>query len=138
MSDEDKKKLYQFFEQSGYINSLKAREIGEFFNQRSIDKKQLMLKEGQVNNENLILEEVCMRAYIHDTTGMEVTTAFTILHTIRIGVEIVLYGLFFYKAVPGLMTFEGRNMDIISGLSAPLVYYFGYKKVKLSTATILG
>jgi len=62
----------------------------------------------------------------------------TILHTVRIGVEIVLYSLFLYKAVPGLMTFEGRNMDIISGLSAPLVYYFGYKKAKLSSAAILG
>jgi hypothetical protein len=62
----------------------------------------------------------------------------TILHTIRIGVEIVLFGLFLYKAVPGLMTFEGRNMDIISGLSAPIVYYFGYKKAKLPSAVILG
>lgn len=24
------------------------------------------------------------------------------------------------------MTFEGRNFDILSGLSAPLVYYFGF------------
>jgi hypothetical protein len=66
------------------------------------------------------------------------TAKLTTLHTIRIGVEIVLYGLFLYKAVPGLMTFEGRNMDIIAGLSAPLVYYFNYKKQKLSTGFILG
>jgi hypothetical protein len=66
------------------------------------------------------------------------TETLTILHTVRIGVEIVLFGLFLYKTVPGLMTFEGRNIDIIAGLSAPLVYYFGYKKQKLSTAFILG
>jgi CRP-like cAMP-binding protein len=76
MSEEDKKKLHQFFEQSGFINALKAREISEFFNQRQIDKNQLLLKEGQVNNEYLILEEGCMRAYTYDVTGMEVTTAF--------------------------------------------------------------
>lgn len=74
------------------------------------------------------------RSFI-DSLGM---ATLTILHTIRIGVEIVLYSLFLYKAVPGLMTFEGRNMDIISGLSAPIVYYFGYKKAKLPSAVILG
>jgi uncharacterized membrane protein len=61
----------------------------------------------------------------------------TILHSIRVGIEIILYALFLYKAVPGLMTFEGRNLDIISGLTAPLVYYFGYKKRKLSNRAIL-
>ena len=52
----------------------------------------------------------------------------TFLHSIRILVEIVLFQLFLYKAMPVLMTFEGRNMDIISGLSAPLVYYFVWVK----------
>lgn len=47
----------------------------------------------------------------------------TLLHSIRIPVELVLYGLFYYKAVPVEMTFEGRNFDILVGLSAPLVYY---------------
>jgi hypothetical protein len=61
----------------------------------------------------------------------------TILHTIRIGIELVLYGLFLYKAVPGLMTFEGRNLDIISGLTAPLAYYFGFIKRTLSYRAIL-
>jgi CRP-like cAMP-binding protein len=76
MRYEDKKKLYQFFEHSGIINALKAEEIGEFFNLRNIDKNQLLLREGQVNNEYLILEEGCMRAYTFDVTGIEITTAF--------------------------------------------------------------
>jgi CRP-like cAMP-binding protein len=76
MSYDNKKKLYQFFEQSGIINALKAEEIGEFFNPRNIDKNQLLLREGQVNNEYLILEEGCMRAYTFDVTGIEITTAF--------------------------------------------------------------
>src|SRR6478736_1760788 len=50
--------------------------------------------------------------------------ALTILHTIRIPVELVLFWLFLNKAVPVLMTFEGRNFDIFSGLSAPVIYYF--------------
>lgn len=54
----------------------------------------------------------------------------TLLHTIRIPVEIVLYYLFTAKAIPQLMTFEGRNFDIISGLTAPLIYYFGFTTKK--------
>ena len=50
----------------------------------------------------------------------------TWLHAIRIPVEIVLYLLFLHKAVPELMTFEGRNFDIIAGLTAPVLAYFGF------------
>jgi hypothetical protein len=50
----------------------------------------------------------------------------TLLHSIRIGVELVIYGLFTVKLMPEILTFEGRNFDIIAGLTAPVVYYFGY------------
>ncbi len=68
--------------------------------------------------------------------GMDVKTL-TLLHTIRIAVELVLYSLLFHKAVPEIMTFEGRNFDILSGLTAPLIYYFGFVKKWLSTGVIL-
>ncbi len=45
----------------------------------------------------------------------------TFLHTIRIPVEIVLFYLFVDKMIPELMTFEGRNFDILVGLSAPII-----------------
>lgn len=61
----------------------------------------------------------------------------TILHTIRIPVELVLFWLFLNKAVPHLMTFEGRNFDIFSGLTAPLIYYFGFVKKSISPKVIL-
>lgn len=61
----------------------------------------------------------------------------TLLHVVRVPVELVLYWLFIYKQVPGLMTFEGRNFDILAGLSAPLIYYFGYVKQKISQKVIL-
>lgn len=47
----------------------------------------------------------------------------TLLHVVRLPVELVLLGLFLHRAVPRLMTFESRNWDILMGLSAPLVYY---------------
>jgi len=61
----------------------------------------------------------------------------TILHTIRIPVEIVLFFLFTYKAVPELMTFEGRNFDILSGITAPLIFYFAFVRKQLSRKIIL-
>lgn len=45
----------------------------------------------------------------------------TFLHTVRLPVEIVLHQLFIYGMVPELMTYEGRNLDIIIGISAPIV-----------------
>ncbi|XWW43854.1 hypothetical protein JYG30_13745 [Fibrella sp. USSR17] len=56
----------------------------------------------------------------------------TYLNVVRIPVELVLFWLFIHKAVPELMTFEGRNFDIFSGLSAPFVAYFGFTKGRLN------
>lgn len=61
----------------------------------------------------------------------------TYINIIRIPVELVLLWLFLHKAVPQLMTFEGRNFDIISGITAPFIAYYGWKKVKLSRLAIL-
>jgi hypothetical protein len=65
------------------------------------------------------------------------TKTLTLLHLVRLPVEFVLFWLFLYKGIPQVMTFEGRNFDILSGLSAPLVYYFGFVKPKLSRAALL-
>lgn len=61
----------------------------------------------------------------------------TILHTIRIPVEIVLFFLFTYKTIPELMTFEGRNFDILSGITAPVIFYFAFVRKQLSRKIIL-
>ena len=61
----------------------------------------------------------------------------TYLNILRIPVEIVLYWLFLHKAVPQLMTFEGRNFDIIAGITAPFIAYFGFKKGMLNRNFIL-
>ena len=47
--------------------------------------------------------------------------ASTFLHSARIPVEIVLYYLFIHKMIPELMTFAGRNFDILAGLTAPVI-----------------
>jgi hypothetical protein len=50
----------------------------------------------------------------------------TRLHIVRIPVELVLFWLFLQKQVPQLMTFEGRNLDILSGITAPLMVFVGF------------
>lgn len=61
-----------------------------------------------------------------------------LLNTIRIPVELVLFGLFTHGAIPELMTFAGRNWDILSGLTAPLVWWFGYRRRVLPRAVLIG
>ncbi|TAE21955.1 MAG: hypothetical protein EAZ91_24495 [Cytophagales bacterium] len=56
------------------------------------------------------------------TTSLSLV-AMTYLSVVRVAVELVLYGLFTEKLVPELMTFEGRNFDILAGLTAPIVAY---------------
>ncbi|QJD78326.1 hypothetical protein HH216_07735 [Spirosoma rhododendri] len=61
----------------------------------------------------------------------------TVLHFIRINVEIILFMLFISKAIPEVMTFEGRNFDILAGLTAPLVYYLAFVRRQLSQRALL-
>ncbi|WP_350286114.1 hypothetical protein [uncultured Croceitalea sp.] len=52
----------------------------------------------------------------------------TFLHIVRIPVEIILYFIFLEGYIPDLMTFDGYNFDILSGLSAPIMYYAVFVK----------
>lgn len=61
----------------------------------------------------------------------------TYLHVVRVPVEMVLWWLFLNGAVPQLMTFEGKNMDVFSGLSAVFIAYFGYTQHKLNKTLLL-
>lgn len=51
----------------------------------------------------------------------------TMLHIVRVPVEIVLLWLSFAGQVPRMMTFEGWNFDILSGILAPVVYWAAFR-----------
>jgi len=59
-------------------------------------------------------------------------TVLTWIHVIRIPVECVLLWLSQNGLVPVEMTFEGRNLDILSGLSAPLVYLLAFRNGRVN------
>lgn len=61
----------------------------------------------------------------------------TILHVVRIPVEIVLFQLFMAGLVPKEMTFEGYNFDILSGVTAVFVYYLVYVRKVLDKKWLL-
>lgn len=69
-----------------------------------------------------------------DSLSMKMLTQ---LHVVRIFVEIVLWWLFVYKYIPQLMTFEGRNFDILAGITAPFVAWYGFAKRRLSNTFML-
>jgi hypothetical protein len=55
----------------------------------------------------------------------------TVIHVVRAPLEVVLYWLYLSKVVPQEMTFGGGNPDILSGLTAPAIYYWGLLKGKV-------
>jgi hypothetical protein len=61
----------------------------------------------------------------------------TLISIVRIPVEIVLFWLFVHKTIPVEMTFEGFNFDILAGISAVFIFYFGFIRNNLSSKTIL-
>jgi hypothetical protein len=46
----------------------------------------------------------------------------TLVHIVRVPVEVTLFMLSTHKLIPELMTFAGRNLDILSGITAPIMY----------------
>jgi len=61
----------------------------------------------------------------------------TLLHIVRIPVEIGLYLLATWKQVPWSMTFSGINFDMISGITAPIIWWLGYHKKVLPKGVLV-
>lgn len=61
----------------------------------------------------------------------------TLLHVVRLPVEIGLFLLYKDQLIPGLMTFEGWNFDILAGITAPFIYYFAFVRRSLTLKSVL-
>ncbi len=60
------------------------------------------------------------------------------LQTFRLPLELIFVWLFSLNLLPIQMTFEGRNPDILMGLTAPFIAYFGYHKKVLPLWLVIG
>ncbi len=61
----------------------------------------------------------------------------TYLHTIRIPVEITIFLLVAHQLMPEAMSFEGRNFDIFSGITAPFVAWLYFDKYAMNKKLLL-
>ncbi len=61
----------------------------------------------------------------------------TLISVVRIPVEIVLYLLAYYKAIPVIMTFEGANFDILAGISAIFILAFAFKSKEINRKMLI-
>ncbi|MGD1890343.1 MAG: hypothetical protein ACFB15_07080 [Cyclobacteriaceae bacterium] len=59
------------------------------------------------------------------------------IQAFRVIVEVLLWMLFLQELLPEQMTFEGRNWDILVGLTAPLMAYFGLVRENWSRSLII-
>lgn len=60
------------------------------------------------------------------------------IHVLRIPVEVALYLLATWKQVPWSMTFAGHNFDLLSGMTAPVIWWLGYRREMLSRPILVG
>jgi hypothetical protein len=65
------------------------------------------------------------------------TPQIIIIQNFRVFVEVLLWLLFVEKMLPEQMTFEGRNFDILAGLTAPLIAWLLNKNKISRTAGIV-
>ena len=55
----------------------------------------------------------------------------------RVVVELLILGLYKEGVGPELVTFEGRNFDILAGLTAPVIAYLAYHKKLISHQVVI-
>jgi hypothetical protein len=56
----------------------------------------------------------------------------TLIHVVRVPIEIVLWWLSEVGMVPRLMTFGGRNFDILAGITAPFIWWLAFRDGKIN------
>lgn len=62
----------------------------------------------------------------------------TLLSVIRFPVELVLHWLYEGGQVPRIMTYEGWNFDILSGATAPIVYWLAFRNGRVHRPLLIG
>lgn len=61
----------------------------------------------------------------------------TLLSIIRIPVEFVIHWLYQNGQMPELMTFEGTNLDILSGISAPIIFWLAFRNNRINRPLLI-
>ncbi|MBX7054943.1 MAG: hypothetical protein K1X36_08300 [Pyrinomonadaceae bacterium] len=86
----------------------------------------------------LLLVTVYLTFYRHTFVDRLPLRMLTMVHIVRIPVELVLLWLSFAGQVPRMMTFEGVNFDILSGIAAPLVAWLAFRGGRTRKGLLIG
>jgi hypothetical protein len=74
-----------------------------------------------------IITIICLFIFSRDWILKLPLKTLTIIHVVRIPVELCLLWLFQYGQIPQIMTFEGINFDILSGITAPILAFTAFR-----------
>ena len=85
---------------------------------------------------SVLLIVIFFIAFRHFVNRLPLTTL-TLLHVVRIPVELVLLWLFQNGQVPIVMTFEGWNFDILSGITAPIVFFLAFRNGSINRPLLI-
>lgn len=72
-----------------------------------------------------------------DFVGRLPLATLTLLHVVRIPVELVLLWLYQNGQIPILMTFEGWNFDFLSGFTAPIIYLLAFRNGRVNKPLLI-
>lgn len=109
--------------------------LGGFYLQTDVKPPRIMLFGVLPAWLLIILLFIFARRDLIERLPLKILTA---LHTIRIPVELVLLWLFQAGQVPQLMTFEGRNFDIIAGITAPVIAWLAFRGGRINRPLLIG
>lgn len=84
-----------------------------------------------------LLAIIALFIFAKDLTLRLPLQTLTIIHIVRIPVELVLHWLYLHGQVPQLMTYEGVNFDILSGITAPVIYWIAFRGGKINRPVLL-
>ena len=104
----------------GWIFLISVLTFSDFFNDFSFPPRLMIFAGIPVLVTILLFITPQTRSFL-----MEIPiTTLHYMHIIRVPVEMVLWWLSVWSVIPEIMTFEGANFDIISGISAPFAAVF--------------
>ncbi|MDQ4122642.1 MAG: hypothetical protein M3209_14485 [Acidobacteriota bacterium] len=75
--------------------------------------------------------------FARNSLSISALQTLTLLHIIRVPVELCLHLLYQNDQIPQLMTYEGRNFDIISGLTAPFIAGWAFRSGKINKPLLI-
>jgi hypothetical protein len=107
--------------------------IGGFYQETSSTPPRIVLF-GVLPAVLLIIAYLAFFREFVDRLPLKLLTA---IHIVRIPVELTLFWLFGAGMVPQIMTFEGANFDIASGILAIIVLFIAFRGEKVSRPVII-